>query len=184
MPSKNVVLLFCRVKAGAAAPLLSSRTVARAVVTCPDVGVREGRCWTVAPPPNSCDLGKSLTLPEPHFPPLQGCFLCRAFVRIRGENVYKALSTVLGSVKKGKRSLCFHQRLDPELPQVSCAQPLRSVGTRVQIERQTSSICSKFIDITHFQSITRPVPAPSCVLKQCTLPASTLSSLPVPPNTI
>ena len=64
LPSKNVVPVypFCRVKAGATAPLLSSRTVARAVVTSPDVGVREGRCWTVAPPPTSCViLGKSLS---------------------------------------------------------------------------------------------------------------------------
>lgn len=58
-------------------------------------------------------------------------------MRIRGENVYKALSTVLGSVK-GKRSLCcFHQRLDPELPPWVVLSLSGGVGTRVQIERQT-----------------------------------------------
>ena len=56
-------------------------------------------------------------------------------MRIRGENVYKALSTVLGSVKWKRSLCCFPQRLDPELPPWVVLSLSGGVGARVQIER-------------------------------------------------
>lgn len=81
-------------------------------------------------------------------------------MRIRGENVYKALSTVVGSVK-GKRSLLLPPKAGSGAASVGCAQPLRRRWYQ-SADRKTDKAVSAVNSVTSptFNPSPRPVLLP------------------------